>query len=270
MKTVRANILSFPATLIPKSKEYEDVIYKPVSDIVRKVTTIVYNHFNIEAILAARILKQCFPEFNVISVAQLINVKSDLYVWIGIEPKELITKELADKKEHRVYSSHVKLEADDTGMRPSLIDQICLDFMVVRTANIFRMAFQASCFYNTDINLEDLSTIYHDVVASTAFLKGIPNEQLFNSQDNYMKAVKRVKAQFKQSYLDISVIDGENVKRAIHTTFSDQDFIIALRLMKLAHANFINCTTCLNGNLVYSNMAGPKLQNRHEKIVLLN
>lgn len=270
--TAHALVHELPA-ILSKPSDVEDVAYKAVSDVVLKKVTVVYNHFNLEAILAAAALKQAYSDFDIISVTQLIGKESDMYVWIGIDPEQLIDRDLASGKEHRVYSSHDVQAADEDGIRPGVMEQVCEDFKVRATPQLLRLSFLSAHFYNFDTRVEDLAYVYNEVKNAIALLHGIcvkPITLPSEMKAAYMESVKTVKAQFDRRYKTIHAIDSKDVKDTIYTAFTDFNFIIALRLMRMAHANFVNHSYCLNGQLVYSNMKQPKFSASSEKIIMMN
>lgn len=272
MSTAHALIHEMPTFSIPKDN-YIDVPFQNVSDVVLKKVTVVYNHFNLEAILAAAAIKQAYKDFDIISAAQIIEKESDMYVWIGIDPEQLIDRSLAVGKEHRVYSTHDVKAADEDGLRPGIMEQVCDDFMVRSTPRMLRLSFLASQFYNLDTKLEDLAFVYNEVKNAIGVLSGVPTKTPTKSdemQAAYMEAVKVVKSQFTKRYKKIHVFDSDDVKNTIYTAFNDYNFIIALRLMKMAHSNFVNKSHSLNGQLVFSNMKQPKFTSHHEKVIMMN
>lgn len=274
MTQTAAKITHLPA--FTKLKEVvEEVSYQEIPGSVKKKVVVVYNHFNIEAILASAILKQCYNDFKIINIAQNIPSEGDLYVWLGVDQSQMDVKAMLGKKEHMTYSTHDQKEADEIGRRPSIIDQVCLDFMVRDTERLIKISFLASRFYMSsqqDMALNDLAYIYNEMKNAVAVLNGVQRPYMSDEEvvAQYLKDVKIIQAQFRDNYKQVAVAEGRRYEKVIYTTFSDHNFVLALRLMKLAHANFINHTNGLNGQLVYSNLESPDMGIDEGKVILLN
>lgn len=261
--------------IIINKPDVEDVIYQHVANPTMKKVIVVYNHFNVEAILAAAYLKQTYKDFVVISVEQIIPKDADLYTWIGVDPAQIIDRELAAGKEHRVYSSHDIKAADEEGIRPGIMEEVCKDFTIRQTPRLQALMFQAARFYDNKSmgELGDLAFVFNEVRNANNVLNGIKSKPITSAsemRENYLDAVWYVKAMFNSRYKTIHALDDTKVKDVIYTAFSDYNFIIALRLMKMAHTNFVNQSHSLNGSLIYSNMKQPQFTASQEKIIMMN
>lgn len=262
-------------------------------------TAIIYNRLNSEALLATAILMAEFTEdVCAYDVTQLVEEKAAQYVWIGVDPRANFEEFLfkTKDKEHRIFVSkeekkaytatklfnfwtkkQVEVEESSDGtdvvFRNTLIHDVCQAFGLTNEDYV-KLDFHMARFHKKMTEIEYLAFIYANLVEADIALtnsvayrvKSVTTTDIADYLDN----VKRVKSRLESRYAHAVCQDGEVVKKALHTSFHGFEFHLALRIMKLAHKNFLNTSMGMSGAILYSNMRYLHIANQGKKPMLLN
>lgn len=254
------------------SADTEDVSFNEVAGMVKKKVTVVYNQFSLEAIIAAAMLKNCYPEFTIITAAQRWDKNDELYVWIGVNSQDVVDREMAKNGiQHRQYSSHDPQPVDENGYRPNLIDRICEDFKVRQSPSMVSLSFHASRFNRSDMDIKDLVMVYGELLNAVDILndKEDPRKHPITVKD-YLEAMTDVKKKMDRSYHKMVMADGTKEKEVLYTNFPDHQFILANRLIKMSHCDFVNHVVGLGNNLIYTSLYDPVMREDMSNVVVLN
>lgn len=270
MPTIHSGIHQVKSYQTPPGAE--DVSFKEVAGIVKKKVTVIYNHLNLEAIIAAAMLKNCYPEFTILTASQRMDKGEELYIWIGINSKDLVDRELTqDGIQHRQYSSHDVQPVDEHGYRPNLIDRICTDFKIRQSHSMARLSFHATRFNRPDMELGDLTFVYNELLNAVDILGDKEDPSKNNtSTKQYLGDMADIKKKMTNSYHLLTMKDGVATKEVMYTNFFDHKFILALRLISLSGRDFLNHTVGMGNNLIYTSLYDPVMNDDMKNVVVLN
>lgn len=246
---------------------------------------VIYNRLNMDAVIATAIMLKERPDARAFDITQLAPTDSMRYVWIGIDPR-VAFKEFYFKVSSRVHTfiiddgpiQPLKLqlhpfktrfpemkepkegenEADLPEVVKSLVSKLCEEF-AYDAPGYRKLGFKVSHFLDKKTEIEDVIFVYTNArIADWCIAHCEPfqiNDAISKEQRGiYMNEVKRVKGIFDRGYRHGRFVDGTKVRMAVHTSISDVSFHLALRLIRLAHKNFVNMTMGLSGPIAYTNM----------------
>lgn len=264
---------------------------------------VVYNRLNYESVLAAAILCAEVVEAEAVDVSQLIHDDSQEYVWIGCEPITSFGsfRDTGAQKTHTVFlgdnsrlnavskvsrlamfsgmysqeeEHHSANEFDcDAGIRRTLIDKVCEHFEI-DVPEYRKLALHASKFHDKTAELEYLAFVYKNIKHADKCLYEVEKFKVQEAGqadiDAYMQDMNAVKRNFRNRYQELKVQDGDRVRNAIYTTMNDFGYHLSLRLIKLAHAYYLNVSMGLSGTIAFSNMRRVKFEDAQTTPILMN
>lgn len=265
--------------------------------------TVVYNRLNHESLLAAAILVAEVVEVEAVDISQLIHDDSEEYVWIGIEPitsygsfrdasgEKTHTVILGDNSKVNAVSKVSRLavfsglytneqehltEDDfdcDAGIRRTLIDKVCEHFEI-DAPEYRKLALHASKFHDKKAELEYLAFVYKNLKEADRCLydneKFKVQEVTQTDVDLYLADMQKAKKNFRNRYQELRVQDGGKVRNAIYTTMNDFGYHLSLRLIRLAHENYLNLSMGLSGTIAFSNMRQVRFEDANTTPILMN
>ncbi len=261
-------------------------------------TVLVYNKQNMCSVLAAAMVHGQIAEEQstaILDVTQLVPDDAQRYIWIGVDPRESF------KEFYRKISGKNNTIINDPGPAKPLPFQFnpfktrfpkeepveegmedVASTLIHKAGKAFgfdeelymKLNFHASRFYGMDAEIEHLAYVYKNLLnAETAIhrkTRFVPKEVLQEDVERYMHDTRLVASTYTNSSLKVKVLDGERVKEAVQTTFSDFRVHLALRISRAAHSNFLNLSMGLSGVIAYSNMRHLIFDKQYGEPVVLN
>lgn len=266
-------------------------------------TSLIYNSMNYDAVLAAAILRHKFPGIEVVDVAKQVPHDSETYVWIGVEPnaQNMYYYDLGKTKKHVVFlnrpdnvvaskksgvdftvlgPSHESYESmfeedelPDPQFPPTLIDKVCTFYGIDKT-DYWKLSMGVSMFHRRSTELEILAYVYHNLKEANQslashepfYIKQVQGEEI----KDYLEEARIIKKNLVNNYKLIPILDGDRVRMAVYTTINDFSIHLALRLIKLAHHNFMNMSLGLNGQIAYTNLIEPGFDKNVDKPLVIH
>lgn len=261
-------------------------------------TAVIYNRLNSEALLATAILMTEFSEdIKAYDVTQLVEQEADQYIWVGVDPKvnfEEFSFKTKDKTHHVFISKEEKKLTDwkrslnpwakkvqefenddgtDVKFRNTLVHDVCQAFGL-SNEDYVKLDFHLARFHKKMTEIEYLAFVYANLVeAEITLSNGTPfRVKSVTATDiaDYLNSIKRIKTRLETRHMHAVCQDGDITKKAIKTSFSGFEFHLALRVMRLAHKNYINTSMGMSGAILYSNMRYLQVTNQGDKPMLLN
>lgn len=256
---------------------------------------IIYNRLNLSAVIATAIIKNSFEGAKVYDVSVLVPTDSEHYIWVGVDPKRNIAEffSTVSSKQHdfvlepepikplRIQLNPFKTqypELEDTKneegihIKSSLIKSAC-EVFGIKDEGYDKLDFHVARFHDRGTEIEYLAYVYANLKhAERCIVDGImftPKTGV-DEIEIYMRDIKRVRNVFHTGYRQTTLMAGEKVLPVVHTSISDSSFHLALRLMRLAHSNFINMTMGMSGAIAYTNVRNPVFESNVERPLVLN
>lgn len=254
-------------------------------------TVIIYNQFNHDAVVAAAIAASFYPNAVALDFGKHVKDDYDQYIWIGVTPIKMNIKNSKSSKHtvflDRTYDGKIKkikdftdsdfmaeaplaqnenvseemssleVVVDDTRHRDSLSEKVCAALNVTDPL-MRKLAFHVSGFHSKKTEVEYLAFIYYNLFeASNCILTGdkfVARDTTKEDVAKYMVQARIIAKLLKDSYYPARVLDGGFSKLVAYTVFSDFNFHLALRMVKMAHESFINISMGINGLIIYTNL----------------
>lgn len=253
-------------------------------------TVIIYNQFNHDAVVAAAIAAAHYPNAVALDFGKHVKDDYDQYIWIGVSPMKVNVKNSKSRKHtvflNKTYDGKVGKVKDfsdsdfmadfpmeggvldnedslaqdvciDTFHRDSLCEKVCASLKVTDPL-MRKLAFHVSGFHSKKTEAQYLAFIYFNLAeAHNCILTGdkfVVRETDKDDVAKYMAQARVSAKMLKDSYYPTKMVDGGFSKLVAYTAFSDFNFHLALRMVKLAHEKFINISMGINGLIVYTNL----------------
>lgn len=240
---------------------------------------IIYNSFSAEAVLAAALLK------HELACPALDATKSpcftyDRYIWVGVDPSAVMSGlyDMTSDREHIVinhetqpktnkvlswinnlfHSKEEEEEGDGFPVIKTTLLELACNALELNFAPYRRLAFKFSFFYAKDTSIEDLAFVYKNLLRAEATLE---TDEIFTvgfatptDEAKYLEDAQSIKKGLRNNY-SIGVIKGKHAdKQVVYTAYSGFQYHLALRVIRLAHQNYVNVSMGLNGLTTYSNL----------------
>lgn len=265
---------------------------------------IIYNRFNLEAVLAAAMIKTAVPGAQAYDATQDAPLKSVIYFWVGVDPSKVDGfYEKLHSREHKVFVDEGPIrptglqlnpfktkfpdlpeETQDDFVKkgPSIIDKVIEHFDLSNHESYAALAFHAGHFYDRENQYKDvdeqvkfLGFVHTNVLhAEECIANCKPFELLVpisQQVEAYTDAIRKVSSVLSNSYRKITVVDGTKTRNAIQTCVSDPViYRLVKRLCLLSHSYYVNMTMGLSGPILYSNMRHIKIDQIYGSPLLLN
>ena len=257
-------------------------------------TLVIYNSFSSEAVITAAILKYQLLA-TAVDVTKNPGMQYSRYIWVGVDPsadngsfyditsdrEHIIINHEVGEKSHQILGWLSRFfkkdggEGEDDGypvIKTTLIDLACtaleLDFEPYR-----KLAFKLGFFYDKDTSIEDLAFVYKNLLRAEATLETddefTVGQVTAADEAKYLEDVQGVKKGLRNNY-SIGVIRGKNAdKPVVYTAYSDFRYHLALRVIRLAHQNYVNICMGLGGVTTFSNLpVVPEIKTERPQLAL--
>jgi hypothetical protein len=234
---------------------------------------VIYNPYDLDSVFSAAIWKRYRPADLVVDVSRIIETSAEKYSWIGVPKDEEFKKvlKLNDGVQHSYIVIDEKAVTDETGYVPTLIETVC-EALGVDYQHYQNVAFQMSRFYKPDADEHTLGFVYNGLLMAMESLQGNstfdPN-RIVSKFHEYMDEVKFLKRQLTSNYSVSQVRDAGSVRSPIYVNIQGYQFLLAKRLLTLAHAYYVNHVVGQNGTIIASNLKKPPIEQEKAYTLIL-
>ena len=257
------NAITFPVngTMSDHAEDAEIKVEKTKAKTMK--TVVVFNPGNMEAVVAAAIVKDRYPAAMVVDVAKAIPSGADQYLWLGVEPSvNMIEDKSVWRKDHIVAFSGKPLSQFKVSVggpswktlqpkesyQPNLAGRV-LDYLRIDAGRFAGLVDMVHRFYDKDLDISTLAFIYEGCKTALASLSGSEFFLAYPSleqQERYMAAVKAAKTEL---HGNVAVQTGK--MKGVKTTFAQfcnvKDVWLCRRLISFTYAHYAHTKMRLNG-----------------------
>jgi hypothetical protein len=250
----------------------EPQMRKPVIDVTRKPEVcVVYNHFSLDAMLAAAVYKSQTPNCVVYSSVKNIPMNIENYVLIGMKkiegPDDVLARIFGNVKldyPKNMQFYWVESEGHDFMSAPSLFHKLCDEFGM-QSEVIDQLSYAACRIYEKDLTLKQLVLVYTNMQLAEAAI--VDHNRMFNPRavtDENGNICENDKVNFHDYVraMQYKVNGSINTKwfsahgkvyKTILTNVVD-NYFWSMRLIRLAHQHVLNLAITPRGYVVDSNI----------------
>jgi hypothetical protein len=259
-------------TAVNNEKKY---VAKSIINMLDKPTCcIVYNHFSLDAMMAAAVYKTQTPGSVVYSSIKQIPSDIDFYIVIGMRKVQSFynpLKRIFNFNNAKLdYSENIKCywvetKGHDYMSTPSLFHKVCEEFGVVSEV-IDQISYAVGRIYEKDLTLSQLVLVYVNMMLAQAAIvdtrRNYKPRDILNDDNTirgtdienfraYVKAIQhKVNGSINLKYFTI----GNKTYKTILTNITD-DYFWSMRLIRIAHEYVVNLAITPRGYLIDSNIS---------------
>ena len=236
-------------------------------------TAVVYNVADMQATLAAAIIKDKYPAAMVLEVSQDLPVGYDQYLWLGVEPHaKMFTTTTVWKSVHIVATEEQPVrqfvvKAGGPGYRtlglqegetyhPNMVGRI-LTYLQIDFGRFGALIDLVGKFYSKELDLSFLAFVYGNCqmakeslnTGKKMVIQGPSQEQM----DRYLTAVQAAKLELNGNYAVKGVEIQKKKIEQVFVTCNIQDFWMVRRLAGFVYSKYANTRMMLRGPSVQAN-----------------
>lgn len=233
-------------------------------------TVVVYNKYNMEAVLSAAIIKQ-HVDVEVYEASLPISDYADKYVWLGVTPNPgMFGGKEVWEKEHLVATSgyplrsfsmkygkpnYKEVETQTLEYTTNTTSKI-MDYFNIREEKYLGLVEMVHRFYDKNMDLDTLAYVYQNVknaeesLTTGVFTLEAPSLEQLHA---YMVAVKKAKAELKDNYA-LKEVSIKGKHKTVIITCNVKDFWLIRRLSGFVYDTYVNTSMMLRGPSVHSNI----------------
>jgi hypothetical protein len=251
-------------------KPEEVELPKPIVDVLKRPDVcVVYNHFSLDAMLAAAIYKSQTPNCVVYSSVKTIPTNIESYVIIGMRkvegPDDILARVFGnislDYPENMKFY-WVETEGHDYMSAPSLFHKVCDEFNIISPV-IDHLSYSAGRIYEKDLTLKQLVLVYTNMMLAEAAI--IDSRRKFKPRDiidesgeirssdleNFKDYVRSIQYKVNGSINTKYFRAHGRTYKTIVTNMVD-NYFWSMRLIRLAHEHVVNLAITPRGYVVDS------------------
>ena len=254
-------------------------------------TIVVYNPANMEAVLAAAIVKQTYPSTEFYEAGVDLPTTGDQYLWLNITPTttmfpsthglgvwrqakhfvSLSGQPLRQFKVKILSVGQTVVHNENTEEQP-IANSVgyLLNYLGIDATKYNGLVELVHLFYERNTDIDTLAYIYANVKrAQESMETGVftLEEPSVEQLEKYMKAVQEAKLALNKSYTVRDLI-VDKMRTKVILTCNTKEFWITRRLTSFTYKNYANSVMMLNGPSVQTNLNVAKLFNTDAVTVL--